>query len=193
MKPGGLPLGITWTYDGATWWRPPIGRRRACHRDPERRLPARLVAGVPRPAPSSAGLHPSAFAWLNAKGHSNPVDADVEPGGSASSRPDAIRFSWCSMDRPNGSTRPVASYLRIDHGRDADREPEPGNDWDSDPRAPHPASEESLHDTSRRTRRPEGHTGTAGRSSTGSPAVSAFQVKERLWGCSGLTARASRR
>ena len=25
--------------------------RRACHRDPERRLPARLVAGVPRPAP----------------------------------------------------------------------------------------------------------------------------------------------
>ncbi len=43
-------------------------RRGAGHRDPEWRLPARLVAGVPRPAPLVCRTPPSAFAWLNTKG-----------------------------------------------------------------------------------------------------------------------------
>ncbi len=45
MKPGGLPLGITWTYDRGYLVAASdrAGAERA-HRDPERRLPARLVA-----------------------------------------------------------------------------------------------------------------------------------------------------
>ena len=42
--------------------------RGARHRDPKRRLAARLVAGIPAQLPASAGIHPSAFVWLNTKG-----------------------------------------------------------------------------------------------------------------------------
>jgi hypothetical protein len=69
MKPGGLPLGITWTYDGGYMV---AGSDRA---SAERALATRnggspLIwsAEFVGQLPWSAGLHPSAFAWLNAKG-----------------------------------------------------------------------------------------------------------------------------
>ena len=69
MKPGGLPLGITWTYDQGYLV---AGSDRAVA---ERAIATRN-GGSPLvwspeflgQLPSSAGLHPSAFAWLNPKG-----------------------------------------------------------------------------------------------------------------------------
>jgi FecR protein/Putative zinc-finger len=69
MKPGLLPLGITWTYDGGYMI---AGSDRA---SAERAIATRnggspLIwsAEFVGQLPWSAGLHPSAFAWLNAKG-----------------------------------------------------------------------------------------------------------------------------
>jgi hypothetical protein len=69
IKPGGLPLGITWTYDRGYMV---AGSDRAVA---ERAIATRN-GGSPLvwspdflgQLPSSAGLHPSAFAWLNTKG-----------------------------------------------------------------------------------------------------------------------------
>jgi hypothetical protein len=69
MKPGGLPLGIIWTYDQGYMVA-------ASDRGVGERAIATRNGGSPlvwSPAflgqlPSSAGLHPSAFGWLNAKG-----------------------------------------------------------------------------------------------------------------------------
>jgi hypothetical protein len=69
MKPGGLPASIVWTYDGGYLV---AGSDRAVA---ERAIATRN-GGSPlvwSPAflgqlPSSAGLHPPAFAWVNAKG-----------------------------------------------------------------------------------------------------------------------------
>jgi ferric-dicitrate binding protein FerR (iron transport regulator) len=69
MKPGGLPTSVVWTYDGGYLV---AGSDRAVA---ERAIATRN-GGSPlvwSPAflgqlPSSAGLHPPAFAWLNAKG-----------------------------------------------------------------------------------------------------------------------------
>lgn len=69
MKPGGLPLGIIWTYDGGYMV---AGSDRA---SAERAIATRN-GGFPLvwspeflgQLPSTAGLHPSAFAWLNTKG-----------------------------------------------------------------------------------------------------------------------------
>ena len=56
-------------------------RRGACHRDPERRLPARLVAGVPRPAPFVCRTPPVRLRLAEREGGTrNPVGADLEPG-----------------------------------------------------------------------------------------------------------------
>ena len=68
MKPGGLPVGIAWTYDRGYLVA-------ASDRGVAERAIATRHGGSPlvwSPAflgqlPSSAGLHPSAFAWLNAK------------------------------------------------------------------------------------------------------------------------------
>jgi hypothetical protein len=69
MKPGGLPIGITWTYD-----------RGYLVAGSDRAVAERAIAtrngGSPLvwspeflgQLPSTAGLHPSAFVWLNAKG-----------------------------------------------------------------------------------------------------------------------------
>ena len=69
IKPGGLPVGIVWTYDRGYLV---AGSDRAVA---ERAIATRSggFALVWSPVflgqlPSSAGLHPSAFAWLNAKG-----------------------------------------------------------------------------------------------------------------------------
>jgi FecR-like protein/putative zinc finger protein len=69
LKPGGVPVGIVWTYDGGYLV---AGSDRAVA---ERAIATRN-GGSPLiwspeflgQLPSSAGLHPSAFAWLNAKG-----------------------------------------------------------------------------------------------------------------------------
>jgi ferric-dicitrate binding protein FerR (iron transport regulator) len=69
IKPGGLPLGVTWTYDGGYMV---AGSDRAVA---ERSI-ATKNGGSPLVwspdflgrLPSSAGLHPSAFAWVNTKG-----------------------------------------------------------------------------------------------------------------------------
>jgi hypothetical protein len=69
MKPGGLPVGITWTYDRGYLV---AGSDRA---SAERAIATRdggsQLVWSPEflgQLPSSAGLHPSAFAWLNPKG-----------------------------------------------------------------------------------------------------------------------------
>jgi FecR-like protein/putative zinc finger protein len=89
MKPGGLPIGIVWTYD-----------RGYLVAGSDRGVAERAIAtrngGSPLvwspeflgQLPSSAGLHPSAFAWLNAKGAlgllstltSNPKIAELVAG-----------------------------------------------------------------------------------------------------------------
>jgi hypothetical protein len=69
IKPGGLPLGIIWTYDRGYMVA-------ASDRGVAERAIATRNGGFPLvwspeflgQLPSSAGLHPSAFAWLNAKG-----------------------------------------------------------------------------------------------------------------------------
>ena len=69
LKPGGLPLGITWTYDRGYMVA-------ASDRAVAERAIATRNGGFPLvwspeflgQLPWSAGLHPSAFAWLNAKG-----------------------------------------------------------------------------------------------------------------------------
>ena len=69
MKPGGLAIGITWTYDGGYMIA-------ASDRGSAERAIATRNGGSPLiwsgeflgQLPGSAGLHPSAFAWLNAKG-----------------------------------------------------------------------------------------------------------------------------
>jgi hypothetical protein len=69
VKPGGLPLGITWTYDRGYMVT-------ASDRASAERAIATRNGGFPlvwspeflAQLPWSAGLHPSAFAWLNAKG-----------------------------------------------------------------------------------------------------------------------------
>jgi FecR protein/Putative zinc-finger len=89
MKPGGLPVGITWTYDRGYMVA-------ASDRGSAERAIATRNGGSPlvwSPAflgqlPSSAGLHPSAFAWLNASGAlgilstltSNPALSDLVSG-----------------------------------------------------------------------------------------------------------------
>jgi ferric-dicitrate binding protein FerR (iron transport regulator) len=89
VKPGGVPVGIVWTYDGGYLV---AGSDRAVA---ERAIATRN-GGSPLiwspeflgQLPSSAGLHPSAFAWLNTKGAlgilpaltSNPAIKEVVAG-----------------------------------------------------------------------------------------------------------------
>src|SRR3954468_21894187 len=69
IKPGGVPIGITWTYDRGYMVA-------ASDRGVAERAIATRDGGSPLvwspeflgQLPSSAGLHPSAFAWLNPKG-----------------------------------------------------------------------------------------------------------------------------
>ena len=69
MKPGGLPIGIVWTYDRGYMVA-------ASDRGVAERAIATRNGGFPLvwspeflgQLPSSAGLHPAAFAWLNTKG-----------------------------------------------------------------------------------------------------------------------------
>jgi hypothetical protein len=69
MKPGGLPLSITWTYDRG--YMVAGSDRGVAERAIATRNGGSPLVWSPEflgQLPSSAGLHPSAFAWLNAKG-----------------------------------------------------------------------------------------------------------------------------
>ncbi len=69
IKPGGLPVAITWTYDGG--YIVAASDRAAAERALATRSGGSSLVWSPEflaQLPSSAGLHPSAFAWLNAKG-----------------------------------------------------------------------------------------------------------------------------
>jgi hypothetical protein len=69
IKPGGLPIGITWTYDRG--YIVAASDRGVAERALAIRSGGSSLVWSPEflgQLPSSAGLHPSAFAWLNAKG-----------------------------------------------------------------------------------------------------------------------------
>lgn len=69
MSPGGLPLGIVWTYDRG--YMVAASDRGVAERAIAIRNGGSPLVWSPEflgQLPSSAGLHPSAFAWLNAKG-----------------------------------------------------------------------------------------------------------------------------
>lgn len=69
MKPGGLPLGITWTYDRG--YMVAASDRAVAERAIATRNGGSPLVWSPEflgQLPSSSGIHPPAFAWLNAKG-----------------------------------------------------------------------------------------------------------------------------
>ena len=69
IKPGGLPLGIIWTYDRG--YLVAASDRGVAERAIATRNGGFALVWSPEflaQLPSSAGLHPSAFAWLNTKG-----------------------------------------------------------------------------------------------------------------------------
>jgi hypothetical protein len=69
MKPGGLPIGFTWTYDRG--YIVAGSDRGSAERAIATRDGGSQLVWSPDflgQLPSSSGLHPSAFAWLNAKG-----------------------------------------------------------------------------------------------------------------------------
>jgi hypothetical protein len=89
MKPGGLPIGIVWTYDRG--YLVAGSNRGVAERAIATRNGGSPLVWSPEflgQLPSSAGLHPSAFAWLNAKGAlgllstltSNPKIAELVAG-----------------------------------------------------------------------------------------------------------------
>jgi ferric-dicitrate binding protein FerR (iron transport regulator) len=69
IKPGGLPVGLTWTYDQG--YMVAASDRASAERAIATRNGGSPLVWSPDflgQLPSSAGLHPSAFAWLNTKG-----------------------------------------------------------------------------------------------------------------------------
>ena len=129
LSPGGLPVGIVWTYDRGYLVA-------ASDRGNAERAIATRNGGSPLvwspeflgQLPSSAGLHPSAFAWVNAKGAlgilssltSNPAVSEIVAGRD----PILVVFDGTPEQIHAAS---LYSHFRIDHGRDAAREPEPGD------------------------------------------------------------------
>jgi ferric-dicitrate binding protein FerR (iron transport regulator) len=89
MKPGALPVGIVWTYDQG--YLVAASDRASAERAIATRNGGSPLVWSPEflgQLPSSAGLHPSAFAWLNAKGalgilsslSSNPALSELAAG-----------------------------------------------------------------------------------------------------------------
>src|SRR5205085_6401464 len=90
LKPGGLPLGIVWTYDQG--YMVAASDRASAERAIATRNGGSPLVWSPDflgQLPSSAGLHPSAFGWLNAKGalgmlatlSPSPVVSELVAGG----------------------------------------------------------------------------------------------------------------
>ena len=89
IKPQGLPLSITWTYDAG--YMVAASDRASAERAIATRNGGSPLVWSPTflgQLPSTAGLHPSAFAWLNAKGAlgilstltSNPTVSELAAG-----------------------------------------------------------------------------------------------------------------
>ncbi len=127
MKPGGLPLSITWTYDRG--YMVAGSDRGVAERAIATRNGGSPLVWSPEflgQLPSSAGLHPSAFGWLNPKGALGILSA-LAPSPALHKLVDGrdpilVVFDGTPERDPCGQPY---SYLRIDHGRDADREPGP--------------------------------------------------------------------
>jgi hypothetical protein len=69
MKAGSLPFGLTWTYDGG--YMVVASDRATAGRAISTRNGGSALVWSPAfqgQLPASAGIHPSAFAWLNTKG-----------------------------------------------------------------------------------------------------------------------------
>jgi hypothetical protein len=89
MKPGGFPVGITWTYDRG--YMVAASDRGVAERAIATRSGGSALVWSPEflgQLPSTAGLHPSAFGWLNAKGAlgvlasaASPVLSELVAGG----------------------------------------------------------------------------------------------------------------
>ena len=129
MKPGGLPLGLTWTYDRGYMVA-------ASDRAVAERAIATRNGGFPLvwspeflgQLPWSDRPSPVRLRLAEREGSTrNPVDADPERGAGRArgrARSDSRRLRWNAGTDPRGQPY---SYLRIDHGRDAVRKPGPGD------------------------------------------------------------------
>jgi hypothetical protein len=109
MKAGGLPFGVTWTYDRG--YMVAASDRASAERAIATRNGGSQLVWSPAflaQLPSSAGLHPSAFAWLNAKGAFGVFSALARARRWRSCWPGATRCSSCSTERRNRSTPPAA-------------------------------------------------------------------------------------
>ena len=125
MKPGGLPLSIIWTYDRG--YLVAASDRGAAERAIATRNGGSPLVWSPEflgQLPSSAGLHPSAFAWLNAKGAlgmlatlaASPALAELAAGRD----PILVVFDG-TPEQIHAASR--YSCRRVDHESDADRGP----------------------------------------------------------------------
>ena len=127
IKPGGLPLGIIWTYDRG--YMVAASDRGVAERAIATRNGGFALVWSPEflaQLPSSAGLHPSAFAWLNAKGALGILSA-LAPSPAlrelvAGRDPILVVFDGTPEQIHAAS---LYSYHWLDYGRDADREPGP--------------------------------------------------------------------
>ena len=108
LKPGGFPFGIIWTYDRGYLVAASdrgVAERALATRDSGSSLVwSQQFLGQ---LPSAAGLHPSAFAWVNTKGALGMLSAMAPSPALASSRRGAIRFSSCSTERRNRFAPPA--------------------------------------------------------------------------------------
>ncbi len=118
LKPGGLPLGITWTYDGG--YMVAASDRAVAERAIATRNGGSQLVWSPAflgQLPSSAGLHPPAFGWVNAKGAldllssltANPAVAQLAAGRD----PILVMFDG-SADRIHAASRTRISGLIMD-------------------------------------------------------------------------------
>ena len=129
LKPGGLPLGITWTYDAG--YMVAASDRAVAERAIATRNGGSQLVWSPdflAQLPSSAGLHPSGFAWLNTRGAfatlatlaPSPAFAELMAGRD----PILVVFDG-SPEQIHAASR--TWYLGIDRGPDAHRALEPGD------------------------------------------------------------------
>ena len=127
MKPGGLPLSVTWTYDRG--YMVAGSDRGVAERAIATRNGGSQLVWSPEflgQLPSSAGLHPSAFGWLNPKGALGILSV-LAPSPALHKLIDGRDPILVVFDGTPEQIHAASlySYLRIDHGRDADREPGP--------------------------------------------------------------------
>jgi hypothetical protein len=118
LKAGGLPFGVTWTYDRG--YMVAASDRGSAERAIATRNGGAQLVWSPEflaQIPSSAGMHPSAFAWVNAKGAlgfvtalaASPAISEVLAGRD----PVLVVFDG-TADRIHGASRARLSGLIMD-------------------------------------------------------------------------------